>query len=437
MIRRAGLARRQSHLSAFFLLGAFLTCLACNTRVETVDSGSSADIEALTSDPAALSEYIVRTLQNTDPLERARAISELLLGLSPDSLQPVLDGYEDAFLDQGDVELVLLAEWWASFDPVAALAWTSKNLRTDHPRVEAAVVRAWARRDPLAAAGGAIEGRSFASKPIFETEMKLALAVGWFETGKPGLLDYLRRIRSLETQQRALNALARLHVLRDGPEAAMHWADELSDGEPMFKLRVIQRVAGAAARVDPPLTARWAARNLHEWKKLYVNQSYPILVYTRVALMWVRVDPEAAMAWLRGLDPGIDRDVAVSDAFNEWRRRDLAAANAWLRRQKPGQAWLDLAVASFVRQQVDAKGDIDWAEALRWATPIEKEEQKWAAVAYVARSWLIDDPTAAEAWLATRTEIPELYQRKIREITDSARKKRERRRSASPIGPAG
>ena len=62
-----------------------------------------------------------------------------------------------SFLDLGEIDLVLLAEWWAGFDPEAAFEWTHREWTAEHPAVVVQVFRAWGRSDPAAALEAAEE----------------------------------------------------------------------------------------------------------------------------------------------------------------------------------------------------------------------------------------------------------------------------------------
>src|SRR5215468_11707 len=85
-----------------------------------------------------------------DALQRTAALGQFLQGIGPESLEDVKAAYDSVFMDLGDVELILLAEWWARFDPEGAFAWSRGDWRARDPAVLSAVARAWARTDPAA-----------------------------------------------------------------------------------------------------------------------------------------------------------------------------------------------------------------------------------------------------------------------------------------------
>ena len=89
-------------------------------------------------------------LQIADPIERMVVLGTLLKGLDAGSIPAVRDGYESVFIDLGASELRMLAQWWARLDPRSAFSWAQESFPATS--VLADVVRAWAARDPRAAA---------------------------------------------------------------------------------------------------------------------------------------------------------------------------------------------------------------------------------------------------------------------------------------------
>jgi len=352
-----------------------------------------------------VSAEVREILLNPDVLERTDDLARLFQRLGPESLEEVRGAYDSVFLDLGEVDLVLLAEWWARFDPEAAVEWTEREWRAEHPAVVVQVFRAWARSDP----GAALQAAENFSNPLLRRPYVHAVIAGWEESGQPGVLDYVESLGRGHDRQRAIYVVARRKVLRDGPEAAFRWAEGLPDSEDEFKLNVFRRVASSAAEVDPEAAAAWAARQQ--------AGEHGLALPTRVATRWAKRDPEAAMLWLSTLPEGWNRNDGVRETYLTWLRLGGDRPLEWLRSAKI-EPWLDPAVSLFAKKlALD-----DREEALQWASRISDEELRWGTITIIARDWLALDEEAAKAWI-DQAELPELYQRKVFALTPAIRER--------------
>jgi hypothetical protein len=334
-------------------------------------------------------------LLNPDVLERTADLARLFQELGPESIDEARGAYDSVFMDLGEVDLVLLAEWWARHDPEAAFEWTLREWQAAHPAVVGMVLRAWGRSDPAAAL---LRAQQF-PMAILRRRYTDAVISGWEESGQPGVLDYVESLGSGHDRQRALYTVARRKVLRDGVEAAFRWAEGLPAGEDEFKLNVFRRVASSAAEVDPEAAAAWAERHADGEHGLGLPQ--------RVGSRWAKRDPEAAMRWLATLPEGWNRNDGVLETYRTWLRLDGDPAMAWLREAEL-EPWLDPAVSLFAKKLSRE----DREQALEWAGRISDEELRWGTIGLIARAWLLADEEAAKAWI-DQAELPELYRQKI------------------------
>jgi hypothetical protein len=359
-------------------------------------------------------------LLNPDVLERTAALAELLQGLGPEALGEIRSGFDNAFIERGEIDLVLLAEWWARFDPEGALRWTGADFRADNARVKAAVYRAWARRDP-----GALPAAEADKGPLWEASLIGALE-GWEESGRPGLLEYVEAMPAGPARRTALGVVARRKVMRDGPEEAFRWVADVAgpaDSPAGLSLRreLGHRVVGAAAEIDPEAAARWVETR--------VEGPDGAALTRRLVARWVRRDPEAALAWLEALPEVRAQAEGVNWAFLRWLHLDRDGALAWL--QATGAApWLDRALANAA--QVRAAEDP--TAALEQAGQIADAELRDATRARVARVWFLNEPEAARAWVES-SDLPELLKPKIFQIPPAMRPRP--RRQAGTEGEAG
>src|SRR5258705_9267597 len=115
-------------LRAFVFLGlgfATASAIACGAPS---DKGAAPASTA----PVSASEVGARAkeiLAQSEPLTRIADLSALLQRCGPDAVPALLEAFENAPLDGGDPELIVLATWWSKFDPKAAFEWTSSDWR--------------------------------------------------------------------------------------------------------------------------------------------------------------------------------------------------------------------------------------------------------------------------------------------------------------------
>jgi hypothetical protein len=339
----------------------------------------------------------------------------------------VRGSFERVFFDRGDTELALFANWWARFDPIAAFYWSQHSFRGDYPRVKAAVVRAWARRDPQAAAGASNDPR-FRAFELLQLELMDSVVVGWFESGEPGLVEYVAGIEEIRLRMRALRALTRARVLRDGPEESLRWAQAQPDLGKSFKLNLLQRWVMAAAAIDPAFAAA-QAEGLIEGRGSQQMLSI-------VADSWVRWgDPGEALKYLTGLEAKQAIRSAVGEAMQRWYKSDPEAALAWIRDSPPGPL-LDVQIAVVGRSLRD-RVDVDWPSTLALLTRIERKETRESLMTWAVAFWLVDDEPSAEAWLAAGHDMPDGLGALAREkITENVRRRRQTLREAQALDDA-
>ncbi len=357
--------------------------------------------------PPGLTGEVRQILLIPDLLERSEKLAGLLRGLGPEALVPVREAYDTVLLDLGDTDLVLFGEWWARFDPRSALGWTQQNWPTRQSiPVLRAVIREWGRTDPVAA----IAMAGTAPGDRVRLRWTEAAVRGWDEVVPDGALEYAESLDPGPARQWALYVVAKRKVLRDGPEAAIAWAEGLSDDDPTFKLNAIRRVAGAAAAVDATVAVEFAERHL--------DGPYAKDLPRRIGMAWVRYDPESAFRWLSGLPAGLNRDDGVRETYSEWLAFDPRAASTWVL-AAPREQWADPALSVYSKLVGIKKRDPMGGLAL--AAEIQGEHERSLAQGLIARHWLVLDEPAANAWLEQSALPPEFIER-VRVIPDGLRR---------------
>lgn len=380
-----------------------IDAIALRSRVTSTApaaSGSEADLRAALAEP--------------DPLVRAKQVAAVLASADPASLERVRAAYGDALLDAGDVELVLLAEWWAGFDPEGALDWATGQRISWHPSVITAVFRAWARRDPQ----GAAQGRAELRDEKLTVASQIGIVRGWQESGRPGLEDYLATLPpGGDGTARAIEAFARGALAAGEPEIAMDWAAGLPDGEARgidaSKGNAVSRVAEALLEWDPDRVAAWVAG--------VRGDSYSTLLLVRFGTLWAQTDGAAALAWLGSLPPNRDHRGAVQEAFRSWFFHDPDAARAWIRSSEIAP-WMDPAISQYAI--LDAREHPD--AALEWSKRIADSELRERTQAKIGSVWLSTRPDDGEALIAS-AGFPDPVQRRIERFRASMASLRQRR----------
>jgi hypothetical protein len=335
-----------------------------------------------------VAERVRTILMDEDVLRRAQQLAELLREVGPSSVDDVRAGFETVVIDIGNLELVLLAEWWASFDPQAAFEWMRLGFSSKHPAVITALFRAWGRTDPQAA----LEVINDAPFPDLRRAFYNSLVAGWDESGQPGVMEFLQALGPGEARQSSLMVIARRRAAREGAEGVIGWAESVSDEDSKFKLNAHRRAAGAAGEVDPRGATAWVEEQLRG----EYGSSLPRFLGTR----WAAKEPVAALEWLSGLPAGTERDSAVRETYRVWATDNAKEAMAWMR-ESPAEPWLDRAWAQFAQQIARRHPE----EAVERANAMSDAGLQEATLIRVGRIWLLNDEAAARAWMQEQSDV--------------------------------
>src|SRR5262245_18051960 len=326
--------------------------------------------------PAGLATELHTALLEPDLLKRTAEVAGRLGPLGPEALGDVRAAYRGVNFDTGDVELVLLADWWARFDPKAAFDWAHQSKVGWHPSVLAAVIRVWAEQDPVAAGQAAL---SVQDERLLQAAL-VGVVRGWEASSQDGLEEFLSaRPPGSAAGGRAIEASTRGKVARGTPEAAMAWAESLpgrDDDNPLssFKLDVIGRVAEVLVETEPEKAADWVAR--------VRGTAARVVLLIRVGMRWAKKDGAAAMRWLSALPSNRARPTAIQETYRSWYLRDPKAAGDWIKAATL-EPWLDPAVATYALQR--SADDIH--ESLEWANRVVDPNRREGTLEKIAMVW--------------------------------------------------
>ena len=325
-----------------------------------------------------------------DRLDRVEALVAALRAMSPEEVGQLRELLGDRDLPLRALERVLVIAAWADHDPEAATAWAVRRERGDSKNAAIAdAVREWARLDPEAVV------REYDINLLAPNHpgILVGLIEGWFETGDVALLEsYVQDLGDSDSRQRAVSTLARLRVSRDGPEAAIRWAESIPATQARFKTSAYRRVAREIARNQPRLAADWCDR--------VCDSPYGDSVAELIVREWARVDGPAAMEWVLTRPDSMDTQVAVRAAYRAFMIADAEAALAWVEdttEEERHDNRLQGAIAMYVNKRSWQPGQAD--TSIEWAGYLKNESERELALISIVRRWRDRDEKAAEAWL--------------------------------------
>ena len=385
---------------------AFLLCApGCDGQKSAPPSDRVPEYENLTS-------AVAHAMSVEDPLARAAQLATALQGFNEESLGEVREA--QALIEGGlhgsqTVELALLVDWWARYDPDGAFTWLKNSRRQGNPVIMTNLVYSWAVREPVFASMG-IEVLSPRQQEAHQVVS--ALAQGWNASGAPGVEEYLIGLRSDVSRQVALTGLAVDKVKRGGIDETILWVQDPPDGSAGdFKQLAYRRVAGAIAQVDPIRAAAWVESER--------DGPWGDGLARAVSQKWSQQDGQAAMEWLRGLPDPESTDVAraFEEGYRVWLSTDRETARAWLPEQELDLS-LDPILAVYSRSiaREDAEAAIPWAG--RITDPLRRNE----TLEKIAQAWMHQNPEAASAWLE-KGELPEVAVRRVHASLERAKER--------------
>ncbi len=396
--------------SAGLLLALALATLALGATAGCSKTPERSDALARQGAPPTgdVAHAVLEAVRIPDSLERVAALASLLSTLGPEAVPQVRDAFDYAYPILGDAEWMLLADWWTRFDDRAAWSWVQQRREYKSAGVLRYIVHGMARRDPHRALATLLTIRLPEERDAAFAE----IVKGWYEAGGDGLLDHLIGMQPGSERQRAIALLVGLKLRREGIEATRDWAESLDDDlAQRFKLQVYRRVASELAFVDPA-----AAR---DWAEAHVDGPNGSGLYRRVAVSLAESDPRATLEWLRGLPDGPERDDAVSEAYRRWLTNDRDAAIAWMNGAET-EPWRQPALE--LRALAETRDDPK--KALELTRLLESPERRLYAQVKIGIAWLTMDPTAARAWLEGDTVAPDVKQKILDRLANSARRAR-------------
>jgi hypothetical protein len=393
-----------AHFSLTCLVTSVVTALVlatgCADEMETDStSASSSSPGATASVPDdELAARIIELYAIEDRLKRTDMLVSILSDLKPGqgpSLAATLDALERVDTTNREFEAVLIVAGWSNIDPVAASHWVIGNAREKVVRSEMLneSIYRWALQDP--------EGllRDSYILPYhqggWDASSLRALVRGWYESGKPGLDDFVYGLPAQSTdRQRAVSQLIATKLEHEGIEPVIEWATNEVRGEIAFKQYIYSRLAGDIAKTDPERAVAWC----DEVCDTELGKEIPLWLATS----WVMNEGGKAMEWIVVRDAEVvSNRVGARAAYRRFLLTDKDAAIAWMEgtseEMRTGYEGMQGPLYIYVNEKSGLGFD---EEALEWTKYITGKPQREELLVKIARRWLRRDPDAAERWLA-------------------------------------
>lgn len=384
--------RRACRAGLVVVLSVGLVCVACSAPsrdTETTKNGDEASAEAF-------EESLAAVLSIGEDFARADQLIALLLAAGPRDRATLEETVRERYRAIDPLDRLLLLKAWAKQDPEAATSWARATAPTNiREAATTSATREWALQDPEAAVR---------ALPVDDVGIGRAVVSGWFDSGKPGLAEFVLSQGAGKDGQLLISAYVRKLIAQEGSGAARAWA-ESAEGDEKLLVAVYRHTGKEIATIDPDAAIAFC--------DAHCGEAYGDSLFTFVARRVGQIgEGPKALTWIakfENADPK-ERRQGARFAFREWMISDRAAAVDW--------------AGAFVEEN----GHVDWfepipglvvaslawkkpLEALKWADWISDREQKELALITIARRWRRNDAEAAEKWLASSPLSVEARQR--------------------------
>jgi hypothetical protein len=415
--------KRPSYAALGILSAVAIGGAACDREPPAAPPPTPAAAAAGSTGPDLTYQDIVELISNPDHFAVARTLGERLPTLGPGSIPAMKEVLEDsASLELDGVDVELLMRYWAIHDPAAATWYAFTQVpRAYQVAAIHATLRPWAKADPESAVKTA-RGWTMGGGDL-GAAAQMALVRGWYESGKPGVEEYIHGIGVGFDRQRAIAAYATAVIRAKGAQALIDWAEALRDVDDQYKLEVNRGVGPALVPFDLAAARRFC--DAHCDGPLGSN------VRSRIAARWSQKDGPAAMEWIGTAPPSDDTNTAIRFTYAVWSRREPEKAISWMEAKRaatPRPAWLEPITPVFAREL----GKLRPLDAIAVTPEIKGPVERDSVTVQVLRGWRQRDETAAEAWLAKSSLSPALLEQirapktKLEQIEEEERARREK-----------
>ena len=353
-------------------------------------------------------------LLEPETLTRVALLSEKLSEMGPEDLDSVIGLLESNALGIGQAEAALLVRFWVTYDPDGAAEWATSS-RVQVPvrlTVLCALVETWASFDPEAVLPIVNKYLAYPSDLVPPSVLS-AYVRGWYASGQPGVLEYLRALEPSKSRSRGLTTYARASLGDVGFDATAQTLLDYPREDFRFRSQLWRYAAPEMLREDHAKTMAFCSAYCDRFEGAFVRQ--------RLSRQWMNepdVVPLEVMEWLSTAPAGQERDYAVEQALEIWATDDREALADWGLElaQAPVEPWLYPGL-SIVAAAVAYK---DPYQAIKLVEQIKPENARDLALARIGTFFIRNHPEEAEAWLTTASLSPSVVA-SIREASVEAK----------------
>jgi hypothetical protein len=336
-------------------------------------------------------ERMATVVQMTDPMDRQLALIALLERLGPEEFAAVAEQYRqmDHYSGSGG-EFDLILRGWAKADPLAALEYTTNQLKSRG--ASTTVLAAWAGKDPAAAESWALANHTGDGPNPY-----LAAVIRGIAPYDIAHATQLAQSMPASDEQRdAVDAIT--HALfMQGLDRAMAYPSTIED--PKLRASLVAAVARRLVDKDPAQAGTWLAA-----MKDPDDQNRAA---RRVAEALAAQDPQVAADWMRKLQPAA-RAEAARGIIPKMSSGDIAGTAQWVN-TLAGIPNYDRVVEEFV-WSCDGRAP---EQSAAWIRGVADQEQQTRLYHQMLGEWAKRDATAVKNWVASN-QVPESVARRFK-----------------------
>ena len=245
-------------------------------------------------------------------LDHVNELVALLGASGPETRQHLQSVVQNRYGVLDPIDHLLLLRAWAKLDPEAATSWARAAAPTSiREAAEAYAIREWAFQEGMVAAR---------RLPTSETGIGRAVVSGWFDSGKPGLPEFVLGQGSGQAGQLLISAYLRQLIARDGVAAARSWAESV-EGDEKMQWAVYRHTGKEMATVDPEAAISFCDAHCNEPE----GNSLRLFVARRIGEIG---EGQRALEWIAEAEDADTKErlQAARAAFREWIISDRSAA---------------------------------------------------------------------------------------------------------------
>ncbi len=342
-------------------------------------------------DARPLSDRTADIARIGDPLDRQRALLDLLATLGPDEFANFAEQYRnlDHYGDpRGEYDLILRS--WAKADPLGALDYIAEN--GGNRQASGSVLATWAGNDPAAAERWALDHFDGDGPNPYMASVIRGVAAQ--DISKAAELA-LSMPRSRERGE-AANAIAEA-LLMQGADAALAFPATIT-GDDSLRAGLVQMISDRLVSKDPDRIATWLAA--------MDNGDVQNRASRRVANALAREDVTKASAWVSTLKPEA-RAEAARGVIPVMSASDIAGTARWVS-GLVGTPGYNNVVEEFVWSCDERAPE----QSAAWIQGITDPNQQRRLYHRMLAGWAQKDAAAVREWVATN-EVPEDVRRRF------------------------